>query len=152
MPAGCDFICKNRTCKCFEQGFTITEPWPMGRIELVLNAPNVKRNPDFRKKLIDLKNNGRKFACITYPNLARIDIDAYRVHLWSEDAQCVWQYDIETAETEDDEDTIDSSDLPEKCPKTGGELLGFNEVIQEKICCAHCGITLQQDRWFTNEE
>ena len=152
MPAGCEFICKNKSCKCFDQGFTMTEPWPMGRIELVLNAPNVKRDSDFRQGLIKLKNQGHKFACITYPNVARIDTDAYRVHLWSPEANCIWQFDIETVDTEDDENTIDQSDIPEKCPKTGGELLDFQQVTKDTISCPHCGIPLQQDRWFTNEE
>ena len=152
MPAGCEFICKNKSCEYFNHGFTITEPWPMGRIELVLNAPNVKKDPDFRQGLIDLKNQGRKFACITYPNIAGIDTLAYRVHMWSEDAKCIWQFDVETIETEDVEDTIDQSDIPALCPKTGGELLNFHDITQKIMFCPHCNLPMQQDRWFANEE
>ena len=152
MPAGCDFICKNKSCEYFDHGFTMTEPWPMGRIELILNAPNVKKDKQFRQGLINLKNQGRKYACITYPNVSRIETLAHRVHLWSEDANCIWQFDVETEQTEDDNLTIDQTDIPDSCPKTGGKLLNFHTVTKEGINCPHCGFPMQQDRWFTNEE
>ena len=153
MPAGCDFICKNKSCEHYNAGFTITDPWPMGRIELVLNASNVKKDAAFRKGLINLKNQGRKYACITYPNVDSIEKVAYRVHKWSEDARCIWQYDAVIENPEDTmHTTINDAELPTTCPTTGCELWDFYTVTDKGVNCPHCGITMHQDRWFTNEE
>lgn len=152
MPAGCEFICKNQSCECCGQGFNITGAWPMGRIELVLNAPNVKKNADFRKGLIDLKNDGRKYACITYPNDSRIPIVAYRINMWSEKAHCIYQNDVILKDNESLEEAIQRSNIPTVCPKTQCTLLTFDEVLENGILCPKCGIPLQQDRWFAKEE
>ncbi len=153
MPAGCEFICRNQSCKHHGCGFTITSPWPMGRIELVLNAPNIKKVTDLRQQLIDFKNEGRKYACITYPNVSRIKTEAYRVHMWSNDAKCLWQYDAVIDDpSESLEQTISNANIPLKCPNTDGDLWDFNTTIKNGIFCPHCNIPMQQDRWFTNEE
>ena len=153
MPAGCEFICRNRSCDYCGQGFSMTDPWPMGKIELVLNAPNVKRDPSFRQGLIRLKNEGRKYACITYPNLGRIEKVAYRVHKWSKDAKCIWQFDAVIENPEDTMPTVvNDAELPTNCPKTGCELWDFYAATKNGVNCPRCGIPLKQDRWFTNEE
>jgi len=152
MPAGCEFICQNRSCNCFEQGFNVTAPWPMGQIELVLNAPNVKKDSEFRDGLIRLKNEGRQFACITYPNFANIPIVAYRVNMWSKEANSLFQYDIEAQPDKSFEELVAESDIPSSCPKTGGEFWDFEEASKNGIDCPHCEFALRQDRWFTNEE
>ena len=120
MPVGCEFVCQNKSCDCFNQGFNIAGPWPMGKIELVLNAPNVKKEPEFRQGLIDLKNQGRKYACITFPNVSRIPTVAYRVNMWSERAHCLYQHDVEVVEDEALEEAISKANIPSVCPKTEG--------------------------------
>jgi len=151
MPAGCEFICKNKSCECHGQGFNITGAWPMGRIELVLNAPNVKKDENFRNGLIQLKNDGRKYACITYPNVSRIPIVAYRLNMWSKKANCIYQHDVILNDNESLDDAIKRSDIPTICPTTQCNLLTFEEVLEHGIFCKKCGIPLQQDRWFTKE-
>lgn len=152
MPAGCEFICQNKMCEHYNKGFNMTSNWPMGRIELIINAPNVKKSPSFRDGLIKLKNEGRKYACITYPNVSQIKTEAYRVQLWSNDAHCLWQYDIESDEETNLSDLINQEKLPKVCPKTGGEMWTFDQTTKNGIICPHCGVTMRQDRWFTNEE
>jgi len=153
MPAGCEFICQNHSCKCFNNGFNLVSPWPMGKIGLVLNAPNVRKNPKFREGLIRLKNEGRPYACITYPNLARIKIEAYRIEMWSKDAKCRYQFDLVVKDNKTVEDLINESNtIPSTCPKTNGKLYTFEEATKIGINCPHCDFPLRQDRWFTNED
>ena len=152
MPSGCEFICKNEECEHVNKGFAITAPWPVGQIELLINAPNVIKKKNFRDGLIKLKNEGRKFACITYPNEAEIETEGYRVTFWSEAAKCVWQYDVFTKDESSVSDAIDNDpEIPNVCPKSGGELLNFTEVVKAGIPCPHCNEKMQQSRWYSNE-
>jgi len=151
MPAGCEFYCNNEECEAYRTGFTITAPWPMGNICIVVNSSKVKQNPDFKNHLIASKRNGRKFACITFPDPDDIEIEAYRVQYWSPKAICVFEYDVEASDEEELIDNLPYADIPDNCPQTGGPLLGFNDVVNEGILCPHCGERLSQNRWFTNE-
>jgi len=152
MPAGCEYICKNESCEHYDKGFNMASPWPMGNIALVMNAPNVKKNIEFRKGLIKLKNAGRKYACITYPNVADIKTEAYRVHLWSSSANCLWQYDVPAKEDIPLDELIEKASLPKVCEKTGGELWTFDQTTKQNIRCPHCNQYMQQSRWFSNED
>ncbi len=146
MPAGCEFICENQICESFKKGFIITGNWPMAPIELVianLNPRNVVQN-EVRNQFIALRDQGRKLALITFPNEAKIDATAYRVSLWSEDAKCIWNYDVAIED-------MDTWKPPEKCPTTGGKLYTFNEIVDLGIKCPTCNTPLKQSRWFTKE-
>ena len=150
MPAGCDFICKNDKCEQYKSGFTITSPWPMGRIELVINSNRVKENKPLREHLIKQKDNGEKLACIQLPNDDDLPITTYRVSLWSDDANCIYSFPIEETNSDDLEESIKKANLPTKCEKTGCELRNFDSVTTDGINCPYCKEKLQQNRWFTN--
>ena len=155
MPAGCEFICKNEDCQDNGKGFVLTAPWPMGKIELVISelSNQVKLKPslkDLLDKTIDFKNQGRKYACITFPNVNNIPTVAYRINFWSPTANCIWQYDVE----EDEELTIVEAIAKVTdgiCPKTGCRMQDFVEVMKNGIECPSCGELFSQSRWFTNE-
>lgn len=151
MPAGCEFICKNKLCLQCNNGFIITAPWPMGQIELVVNSNAVKEKEKFRQKILDLKKEGKKFFCIQLPNIENIPIVAYRIQLFSPDAGCIWQYDVEL-KGRTFQDALKEENLPEKCEKTGCYLLDFNKVIDIGIVCPHCNEKMYQDRWYANEK
>ena len=156
MPAGCDFICQNSLCDQFGNGFVITGPWPMGEIELIITSLNKSLvikpgNKEILEKVIEQKNNGRKYACIAFPNNDGIERVAYRIQLWSPDAKCIWDFDVESKGDADISDSIQENNLPILCPKTSGPLLTFSEVTKNGILCPYCGDQLQQSRWFTNE-
>lgn len=155
MPAGCDFICKNEKCSQYKNGFVITAPWPMGQIELIISSLSKSvvmkpANKPILDKIIEKKNEGRKYARIIYPNSDRIEKKAYLIQLWSPEAKYIWEYDIE-CDGKPLSEAIESENLPTKCPKTNGPLLDFNSVTKEGINCPFCGEKLMQSRWFTNE-
>jgi hypothetical protein len=150
MPAGCDFICKNEDCKYTNSGFVILAPWPLAKIEIVINSSSVNRLPELKEKLIQQKNNGTKFACIQFPNYDLVSASAYRLSFWSEEGKCIWQYDVELNGKTIDE-IMSGNDIPKKCEKTNCDIIGFNEILKSGINCPHCGKKMQQNRWYANE-
>jgi hypothetical protein len=146
MPAGCDFVCRNECCNYYGTGFTITGPWPLGDIDEVIDSV------DDKDEFIRLKEEGRRFACIKFPNVNDIYPERYRINFWSVEGNCIWQYDIVVEDEDDIESAIADSDIPDSCPKTGSELLNYKEVIDEGIECPSCNEKLMQNRWFTKEE
>ncbi len=156
MPSGCDFICKNKECKQYDSGFVMTAPWPMGKIELVINDPNVKNKKEFRDKLIKLKNENQKYACITYPNVTDIETVAYQVHFWCENCSCLWKYEVVLTEEYPTfkealaKDILDKK-IPDKCFTCNSPLLAYNDVLEKGIVCPHCKEKLQQDGWIAKE-
>jgi len=156
MPAGCDFTCKNEECEQYDSGLVLTSPWPMGKIELVINASNVKDKEEFRDGLVELKNNGQKYACITYPNVSYIDTIAYQVQLWCKSCLCIWKYDIVLTEDCPDFETAyakakENGDVPDTCPKCSGELEDYESVLEDGIACPFCKEDMQQNRWMAKE-
>ena len=152
MPAGCDFICENEDCEHCSKGTVITGPWPIAKIEKVINAPNVKEKVEFKKEIIDLKNKGRKFACITYPNVSDIKIEGYRIHKWCDNCPAVWMYDVLlTQEADTLEKALEIAELPSECPQCKNKLLNFEELLEEGMYCPHCKQEMEQSRWMSKE-
>ena len=160
MPAGCEFICDNKDCKNYNTGFTIRGAWPLGNIGIVINSSSVKQNLKFRDDLIKLKDSGRKYACISLPNVDKIPVEGYRFNLWCETCQCVWDTDVFFTEDEQvkwedrnlvPEEWFDHVTLSYICSKCKGHLKSFDTVIEEGINCHLCKKDLKQSRWFSNE-
>ena len=156
MPAGCDFTCMNEDCEQHKSGLVMTAPWPMGKIELVLNAPNVKKKEKFRDGLIKLKDEGVNYACITYPNIAHLDTIAYRLQLWCNVCPCIWNYDIVLTEDcptfeEALEKAQKDGNVPEKCPSCESKLKHYDDVLEDGIICPFYKEDLQQNRWMAKE-
>ena len=152
MPAGCDFICENTECPHSKGGFVMTGQWPMGKISLVINLPQVKKLKSFRDELVKMRDKGRKYACINYPNINEISTEAYRIQKWCKRCSCLWSYDVildEDAKTF--EEALPKADIPEKCPSCDKPLLDFEDVLEEGISCPHCEKVMEQNRWFSNE-
>lgn len=152
MPAGCDFICENEECKQYKSGFSIISSWPLGEIDLVIKARNVQKDEEFAKGLANLKKEGRKYCCITYPNIDYIPTVGYRVDRWCSKCKRINLYDVMLAEeNEDFEKALERSDIPDNCFECGNKLLDFEGAIEEKINCPHCHKELKSNRWFSNE-
>jgi len=152
MPAGCEFTCINVDCKHKGTGFVVVGPWPLGRIELVIEDPKVKENVEFRKSLIKLKKEGRKYVCINYPNNTDIPIEGYRIQKWCKNCNDFWNSDAmfdKGATTL--EEAIETSDIAINCTQCQGILMDFDDILKDGIKCPHCGESLQQNRWFSKE-
>ena len=151
MPAGCDFICKNENCDNYNTGFVITGPWPMGSINDVIASRRVQELPELQKQLQELKESGREYAAITFPNVDDVETKCYRINLWSVEGKCLWQYEVVVEQNETLAQAIERENLPEKCPKTNSEMLDYKSVVKEGINCPSCNQELNQNRWFTKE-
>jgi len=152
MPAGCDFTCTNKECEYVNSGFIISDSWPLGRIELVIENPQVKKMVGFRDKLIERKDNGIKYVCLVYPNSTEIPIEGYRNQYWCSKCKCVWNNDVMLKEDQVFKDIKEELETMEKCPECKCSILGFDDVIEQGINCIHCNKKLQQNRWFSKEE
>tara|TARA_R110000824_G_scaffold8450_4_gene38502 strand:+ start:4822 stop:5274 length:453 start_codon:yes stop_codon:yes gene_type:complete len=149
MLAGCEFTCKNPECEHFESGLTMTSPWPIGDIDLVIDACVFD---EFKEKLIERKTNGRKYAQIQFPDTIKVAVAGYRISFWSPEGKTIWAYDIMATDLEDiDKKIANDLSIPKKCPTTDGELLNFSEAIDKGITCTSCKVATIQNRWFTNE-
>jgi len=152
MPAGCEFVCVNEECEHKGKGFVVVGPWPIGRIELVIEDQKVKENVEFRKGLIKRKKEGYKHVCINYPNSSDIPIEGYRIQKWCKSCNSLCSFDAMLDEGVTTlEAAIESSGITANCGKCQGILMDFNEVLENGIECPHCNKLLQQHRWFSKE-
>ena len=154
MPASCEFICKNKDCQLYNTGFTMTQPWPMASAEIVIadmvsNKP-LKVQEKMLPKLIERKNQGKKYLCITLPNTSDVEITAYRIQQWSDGAKCVYEDYVEVVPGEAFNETVLKANLPTVCPTTGCTLKTFNTVVTEGIECPSCKKKLEQSRSYSN--
>lgn len=151
MPAGCDFVCKNEDCECFDTGFTITAPWPMGGIDEILASKKVTEIPELKENIQNLKNSGREYMCITFPNKDDISTKCYRVNLWDEGNKRILQFDVIKGEGQEMIEALGNANLPKTDPQTGTKLKTFVESIADGIDCPYCKKSMNQDKWFAKE-
>lgn len=148
--AGCEFVCLNTKCEYFNTGFVMTGFWPMAKIGKVISKYlyiDKDKNESIIEGLKTLKNQGKKYACITLPNDFGIEVDAYRVQFWSPEGKTIWEFAVPLF-NDDLAESINKFYFPDKCTKTGGRLMSFEECLSEKIRCPKCGEELSQRRWF----
>lgn len=152
MPAGCEFICQNVECLHYNSGFSMTGPWPLGKIEkIVANInPTLQKQIEYKEDLVRWKNEGRKLACLILPNAAKVPIEGYRVNMWDETAKCIWNYDVVLQDGETLEDGIVRS-VPKESQE-GNKLKDFSETVNDGVLCPHCGEKMKESRWFSNNE
>jgi hypothetical protein len=150
MAAGCDFICKNDKCKQSGKSIIMLGPWGLGDIDDVMKDDKVKNDKDLLNKLQQWAFQGRKHACINFPNSAEIDIKGYRINLWCDCCSCVWNYDI-ILNNNTLEEAMEAANLPKLCTKCGVDLINFDKAIKDSIKCPYCKENMQTKRWFSNE-
>ena len=151
MPAGCDFLCDNVECKYHKGGFVITGAWELGDIDLVINSPVVEDNKEHQDGMKRLKERGRKYACINYPNFSEIPTAGYRLHRFCTKCMVLWTYDAMLSE---DNDTLEKAEaalnIPEECPKCGDKMFDFQGLLEEGVECPHCHEEMKQSRWCSS--
>jgi hypothetical protein len=152
MPAGCEFICKNKECKHFNFGFVVTDAWPLTRIELVIGQNQIKINENFKKKLVEFKNEGRKYFKIQYPDDNHVPRLGYLINKWCPKCSIVWSFEALNKNDGDNlENCLKNSNIPVNCEKCSTLLIHFSDLIKDGIKCSECQKDLEQNRWFSNE-
>lgn len=156
MANGCEFVCNNKDCKNYQTGIVITAPWPLGEIDKVIEDDKVKKDLDFHKHMIDLRDSGRKYACISFPNTAKIPIEGFRVHMWCEKCMALWNYDaMWDGQEKDMEEIIKKANIPENCPKCQSKTKSFADLLDQDnggIICPSCNVKTLMRPFFCNEE
>lgn len=130
----------------------MTAPWPMGRIDqIVANIkPFLPNQTEYREQLQKWRSEGRKTACLILPNVSEVEVCGYRINMWDDQKKCVWNYEVELKEGETLEEVI-AREVPQTT-EDGVTLKSFSEVLTEKLPCPHCGVEMEQSRWFSNNE
>lgn len=166
MASGCDFTCDNDKCLHYKKGVVLTAPWPLGQIEKIIMAKNVRINKEFQAELINLhKNVGRKHACIIFPNVNKIPVVGYRINMWCQKCKYIGTYDImiepyeQDAKTGDEKIIImekaisDSNVYDSACPTCNEKMKTFAQLMEDNdgIYCPHCEVKMTKNTFFSNE-
>jgi len=134
MPSGFEFVCENKDCKYYKTGFVITRPWPLGDINLVIESDKVSKIEGFKEELIKLRDQGKEYACINYPNTNNIP---------------------EIGKEKEDETVAEGvermGDITE-CSTCKGELMDFEVIKEDGIPCPFCKVKMKEKSWFINEK
>lgn len=148
MPAGCQFICKNENCIHVGKGFNVSAPWPLDRIE---NVIELLKDAD-KEVLVKLKEEGHEAACVVYPHPDNQKTIGYRIQKWCDQCKCVWSYDLIFDTPEDTIETmLAKKPIELACKNCNNELLTFDEITERGILCPHCKEEMQQNRWMTRQ-
>jgi hypothetical protein len=145
---GCNFVCKNEQCEHVDTGFSMYSCWPLGNINDVIGVFEKNGHYEEVARYKKQKEQRMLYAPIILPNTFNIPVVAWRYQMWSQDAKCVWNYDL----IEDGDGNVDLLKLPKRCPKTKCQLLNFKDVIDHGLICPKCDTALQQYRWFAKTE
>lgn len=165
MASGCDFTCDNEKCEHHKKGIIIVSPWPLGDINKIIMAKNVRINKVFQKELIELRDkHGRKYACINYPNVNNIPVVGYRINLWCQKCKYLYKEDVLLDEPLVDktpeeialarEEVIAKSQCEDKtCPTCNDKMKTYSQLMEENdgVDCPFCGVKMTKNTWFSNE-
>jgi len=149
MPAGCEFSCDNVDCEHVGKGLTVTGPWPIGDIDLIIESEEVNAKPEFKEELVRQRGEGLRYSCLNYPNASDVPIVGYMIEQWCCNCKCTWRSNVTLQENETIEEIIEIG-VSKKCPKCDGDLLSFDEIIKSGIFCPSCYHEMNTNRWFTN--
>jgi len=143
--AGCDFVCVNKDCAHFDKGITMSGPWPIGDIDLVIHSERVRADVELQKQIQSHKDFGEKYAIISFPNKDNIPKVGVRIQKWCPKCPAIWNYNVLN------KGEVAIEEPNETCFQCKEVLLDFDEVIKQGILCPHCKKEMQQRRWTTNE-
>jgi len=152
MASGCEFTCDNKDCKCYKSGFIMLAPWPIGEIDKVIVSKRVKENKAFQEELRKMKEDGKQYSCINYPNVDEIPTLGYKVQKWCDKCLVIWNFEAMVGKPEETpEETVENAKIIDTCSKCNEKLRSFPQVVEEGIDCPHCNQKLIQQVWFSNE-
>lgn len=168
MATGCDFTCDNEKCAQHKNGFVMRAPgWPLGDINRIIVAKNVRRNREFQKELVAFRDKyGLKYSCINYPNLDKIPVMGYRVEMWCEKCKRLEHKDIILPDPsilngKNDEEKMaimekavtDSAIDQMSCPSCNEKMKTYSQLMKDDdgISCPHCNVKMTKNTFFSNE-
>ena len=152
MPSGCEFKCDNKECSNYNSGFTVLAPWSIGDIDKIINAKAVKKNQPFQAELIKLKESGKQYSCINYPNVDKIDKVGYRVQKWCDKCLVIWNFDAMIQNPEETaEETVEKANITNSCSKCNETLKQLTQMVEDGVPCPSCKQKLTHQVWFSNE-
>jgi thiol-disulfide isomerase/thioredoxin len=149
MPAGVDFTCKNEECECFNTKVTILSSWPIADIDDVIGSIKIE---EYKVEFEKAKQNGKKYACIKFPNEDEVKMVGWKVQSWCSKCPRIGEDEILLSHPDETfEEAMERYDLPEKCPVCEGDLKSFDELIEEGMLCPFCNEEMEMERWFAKE-
>ena len=165
MASGCDFTCDNAKCEHHKKGIIVLAPWPIGDVNKVITAKNVRINKHFQSSLIEFRDkHGIKHCCINYPNVDKIPVVGYRVNMWCQKCKYLAKEDImldapmvdKTPEEMNAvrEKVIYESNCEDKnCPICNDKMKSYSQLMEKNdgVDCPFCGVRMTKNTWFSNE-
>jgi len=149
MPAGIDFTCENEKCKCYNKSVTILSSWPIADIDDVISTI---KNDEYKVEFEKAKQDGKKYACIQFPNQDELRMVGWKVQSWCQKCPRVGEDEILLNEPEEEfEEALKRYNLPEECPICEGEIKTFDEIIEDGMLCPFCNEKMQGSRWSAKE-
>lgn len=140
---GCNFVCKNKDCDCFNKGFNLTGLWPVGDINILIEKCE---DEALKQSLIRRKELGYECAKINYPDPYDIPVIGHSVEKYCENCRRIQTFIIKE---------WDSYDTPTKCHVCNQRYIEFIEACDEdndiKIKCPYCKKDMAQNRWYVND-
>ena len=151
--SGSNFGCDNEDCEYYKHGMVMTVPWPLGNIDEVLEIHTVRRNEEFKEKLLKRKEGGRKYACIQFPDMKGIKIVGWRIQYWCDKCYALREFDV-MLENENDtfEEALEKSGISKICFKCKAEMTDYKETVEKGISCPKCSKGLKHGTWYVSEE
>jgi len=149
MPAGVDFVCKNESCDCHNNVITILSSWPIADIDKVIET--IKKE-EYRVEFEKAKQNGKKFACIQFPNEDKVEMVGWKIQRWCQQCPRIGEDEVFISNPDEEfEDAIKQHEFPTTCPVCYGEIKTFEEVVEEGITCPYCHEEMDKQYWTAKE-
>ena len=150
MPNGCDFVCGNKDCECYDKRISLHGTWPIGRIKSVMDSSVYKEDQEAQKSFRSKIAAGTEYACIPIPNKDGIKVKGRRIQLYCKGCKSIQNQDI-LAKTYGKDKALEklaSEEIasPSPCPKCKGERASCET---EKVLCPKCGQEMKRMGWFT---
>jgi hypothetical protein len=150
MPNGCDLLCQNADCECYDKRISLHGAWPIGKIGDVMKASVYKDNQEAQEAFQRRVAAGIEYACISIPNSDGIKPKGKRIQLYCKGCKEIQSQDMLAkayGKGKELNRVVDKEVVsPSPCSKCGGERASCET---EKVPCPKCGRDMKRIGWFT---
>jgi hypothetical protein len=152
MPIATDYICRSKTCRSGGEKISLHGPWPIARIQAVIDSEDYVSDEVGRNALRKRKAEGRVFALVPLPNQGKLKVEGMRVQLYCPKCRVVWDEDTPCGGVgpsfEKDMNLVAGAMLigHQPCPSCGTPRVSCNSL---EVPCPGCGQIMERtDRVF----